>query len=199
MPILAAEPELFPSHLFESAHARLGIEVSNGVDGPGSSRRWWCLHTKPRQEKVTAGFLRKQRIAHYLPQVVQQRRTPGGRKFTSIIPLFPGYIFLLGTDFDRLMSFQRNSVNTALEVWDQEQLDLELAQLHRIGHSGLVVVPEPSFPVGTKVRLMSGPLEGAVGTVIRRGNRNHFFAVVNMLGRGATVEFEGWDAEPLAG
>ncbi len=44
---------------------------------------------------------------------------------------------------------------------------------------------------------MTGPLTGITGTVIRRGNRDQFVAVVNFLGRGATVDLEDWQVEQV--
>ena len=64
--------------------------------------------------------------------------------------------------------------------------------------SGLPVSAEPMMPVGAKVRIATGPLTGIVGTVIRRGNRDQFVAVVQFLGRGATVDLEDWQVEQVS-
>jgi transcriptional antiterminator RfaH len=63
--------------------------------------------------------------------------------------------------------------------------------------SGLAVVPEPTVPVGARVRILSGPLTGIVGQVIRRGKRDQFVAVVHFLSSGATVDLEDWQVEQL--
>ncbi|WP_231749558.1 transcription termination/antitermination protein NusG [Tautonia plasticadhaerens] len=82
-----------------------------------------------------------------------------------------------------------------LEVDDQPRTRGELAQIHQMLSSGLPVAPEPEYPVGSRVRILSGPLMGMVGTVVRRGNRDHFVAVVHFLGRGAMVEPGTWQVE----
>src|SRR5271166_4159480 len=84
MPILPAEPDCNPPNLWDdpAVHAANGEVV------------WWCLHTKPRQEKATARDLRNEGLVYYLPQVVKETRTPKGRKIQSIVPLFMGYMFL---------------------------------------------------------------------------------------------------------
>jgi transcriptional antiterminator RfaH len=64
--------------------------------------------------------------------------------------------------------------------------------------SGLPVQPEPTVPVGARVKIASGPLAGLEGTVIRRGKRDQFVAVVHFLGRGATVDLEDWQVELLS-
>lgn len=186
MPILPAEPDMYPPDLWSDSQA-------NPSGDPAA--RWWCLHTKPRQEKAAARHLRTRGIAHYLPQVIQESRTPGGRKLRSIIPLFGGYLFLLGNEHHRLEAFHSNTLANIIEVGDQPALVRDLRQIHQMLNSGLPVVPEPTHPVGTRIRILTGPLAGLVGTVIKRGKRDQFVAVVRFLGRGATVDLEDWQVE----
>jgi len=186
MPILPAESEMYPDSLWEG-----------GRPGADPCRRWWCLHTKPRQEKTVARALRKRAIAHYLPQVVHESRTPGGRKIRSLLPLFPGYLFLYGDDYERVEALQGNHLANILQVPDQWTMEQDLRQLYQMLSSGLPVVPEPTHVVGSKVRILAGPLKGIVGTVIRRGNRDHFVALVHFLGRGATIDLRDWQVEPV--
>ena len=188
MPILPAEPDMFPDDLWETVG-----------DGHDRSRRWYCLHTKPRQEKAIARELRTQEVSFYLPQVTREDRTPGGRKTRSIIPLFPSYLFLLGDEYQRLVALKGNRLVRIIEVVDQDGLVQDLRQIQTMLNSGLAIEPESAAPVGGRVRIASGPLLGMEGTVVRRGNRERFVAVVKMLGLGATVALEDWQVEVLAG
>lgn len=186
MPILPAEPDMYPEDLWD--------EVNRPVE---SARRWYCLHTRPRQEKAAARDLRAALVPFYLPLIVREDRTPAGRKIKSVLPLFGSYLFLFGDESQRLQALRRNRLVNVLEVVDQDVIALELRQIHRMMHSGLAIQPEPSAPVGGRVRISSGPLAGLEGTVVRRGKRDHFVAVVNMLGLGATVALEDWQVELL--
>jgi transcription antitermination factor NusG len=188
MPILPAEPEFYPPDLWDNSNPTAGRKPE-GV--------WWCLHTKPRQEKATAREMRKQMFTFYLPQVIKEDRTPQGRKIRSVIPLFPSYLFLHGDLHDRLAAFQGNRLVTILEVKDQPSLDRDLRQIQTMLSSGLPVQPEASVPVGARVRITTGPLTGIEGTVIRRGKKDQFVAVVHFLGRGATVNLEDWQVEQV--
>lgn len=185
MPILPAEPDLHPTDLWQGG----GRGVPNEC--------WWCLHTKPRQEKAVGRTLRSQDISYYLPQVVKVERTPQGRKIRSIVPLFTGYLFLLGDDYARIEALRTNRLVNVLPIVDQETLVNDLRQVYQMLSSGLTVLPEPAMPVGARVRIKTGPLMGMEGTVIRRGKRDHFVAIVQFLGRGATVELEDWRVERL--
>jgi len=187
MPILPAEPDLHPASLWQGG----------GRGAP--TERWWCLHTKPRQEKAVARVLRTQDISYYLPQVVKVDRTPQGRKIRSVVPLFTSYLFLLGDDFARVEALRSNRLVNVLEIVDQETLIHDLQQVHQMLSSGLTVVPEEVMPVGARVRIKTGPLMGIEGTVIRRGKRDQFVAIVQFLGRGATVDLQDWQVERIDG
>jgi transcription antitermination factor NusG len=188
MPILPAEPDFYPPDLWDRTQAAGSI---------GEGAVWWCLHTKPRQEKSVGRELRKQCLTFYLPQVLKEDRTPGGRKIRSVIPLFSSYLFLQGDHNARLAALRGNRLVAVLEVVDQDGLERDLRQIHTMLSSGLPVAPEPTVPVGARVRITTGPLRGVEGTVIRRGKRDEFVAVVRFLGRGATVELEDWQVEQI--
>lgn len=188
MPILPAEPDRFPEDLWD-----------DGAPIPSKPEAlWWCLHTKPRQEKATVRDLREQAVVYYLPQVVKEGRTPQGRRIHSVTPLFAGYVFLYGDPHDRLAALRGNRLVSVLEVVDQGGLIHDLRQVHQMLGSGLTVSAEPMVPVGARVRITTGPLTGIVGTVIRRGKRDQFVAVVQFLGRGATVDLQDWQVEQVA-
>ncbi len=184
MPILPAEPDRYPPDLWQEEVGEIDRE-----------RRWWCLHVKPRQEKATARHLWNRRITHYMPLVAREGCTPGGRKIRSTVPLFPSYVFFQGDDRQRVEALKGNTLAGVLQVFDQEALVRDLQHVHRMLTSGLPVVPEAAHPVGSRIRIASGPLSGVVGVVIRRGKRDQFVAVVRFLNCGATVDLEDWQVE----
>jgi transcriptional antiterminator RfaH len=186
MPVLPAEPELYPENLWEAD------AVSTEAAG-----RWWCVHTRPRQEKAAAREFRKRGLSFYLPQVVHVHRTPGGRTLRSLLPLFPGYLFLRGDDYQRVEALKGGHLANVLDVPDQRDLENDLRQIHGMLRSGLQVDPWASHPVGARIRILTGPLKGLEGTVVRRGSRDRIVAVVRFLGRGAMIDLLDWEAEPV--
>jgi transcription antitermination factor NusG len=192
MPILPAEPDLYPADLWAQDPLAAAPDSAD-LAAP----RWWCLHTKPRQEKATARRLRRQRVAYYLPQIVREGRTPGGRKIRSTIPLFVGYLFLRGNDRDRVEALKGNTLVNVLEIPDQPGMDRDLRQIHQMLSSGLAVLPEPTHPVGTNVRITEGPLRGLQGIVVRRERGDKFVALVQFLGQGASVALQDWQVERI--
>jgi transcription antitermination factor NusG len=178
MPILAAEPCWYPGPLFEDSQSATTAD-----------RVWWVLHTKPRQEKSLARQLYVGQVPFYLPLIARRLRIRG-RAMTSHVPLFGGYIFVLGNREERLAALTTNRVVQCLEVKDQAGLWQDLRQLWRLIASGAPITPEDKLAPGMNVQITSGPLAGLKGTILRTANGRRFVVSVDFIQRGASVLLE---------
>src|SRR5262249_3823705 len=144
MPILSAEPALYPEYLFDEVRP---AEVAE--------RSWWVLHTRPRQEKRLAQHLNASQIPFFLPTVSRKVRVRS-RVVLSHLPLFASYLFLLGTREERLAALNTGRVVHSLDVKDQEGLWHDLWQVQRLIASGAPLTPEGQLLPGTQVEIRSG-------------------------------------------
>jgi transcriptional antiterminator RfaH len=186
MPILPAEPAVFPETLLDDA-------VLTTLAG---ERSWWALHTKPRQEKGLARNLHERRAPFYLP-LVPRRLQIRGRCFTSFVPLFPGYVFLLGSRDDRLMAVATRHVVRALDVPDQDGLWRDLRQVYRLIATGAPVTPEERLGPGSAIEIHSGPLAGLRGVIVRAASGHRFVVEVDFIQRGASVLIDAATLTPI--
>lgn len=177
MPVLAAETQFYPPSLFAA--------------GSHDNDPWWVLQTKPRCEKALARSLVRERVGYFLPQG-QSRRRYQRRWVTTHLPLFPGYLFMRGTEDARITAIQTNKVVSILEVNDQERLHAELTALHQVVNSGEEVSAEPQLPEGAKVEVIRGALSGVCGIVSRCDGSSRIIVEVKMLNRGVSVQVEDW-------
>jgi transcription antitermination factor NusG len=186
MPILPAEPALFPDELFAEAAA---ADVSG--------RRWWVLHTRPQQEKSLARDLLAREISFYLPQ---NRRTLliRGRPMTSHTPLFPGYLFLMADREERVVALSTRRVVRSLEVSDQGRLWDNLSRLNRLIGSGLAVAAESGLEPGAPVVIRSGPLAGLRGRILKAAGKRRFMVEVDFIQAGASILMDDWVLDPAA-
>ena len=60
-----------------------------------------------------------------------------------------------------------------------------------------VVLPAERLQPGTPVAIVSGPLAGLEGKVLRSGTRCRFFVEVQFLQRGVSVELDGSMVQPM--
>jgi transcription antitermination factor NusG len=184
MPLLPPEPFVSPPTLFDS-----------GAPAAGSPHRWWVLHTKPRAEKSLARRCLRRGLAYFLPQHRKQWRRKG-RLFSSHLPLFPGYLFLYGDADTRLAALETNLVARCLPVEDQAQLYADLTRVHRLIVAEAPLTPEERLEPGDVVDIVSGPLAGLQGKVLRKGKQLKLLVEVQFLQRGVSAEIESWMLQP---
>jgi transcription antitermination factor NusG len=187
MPILPAEPDMFPADLLERAHR----------DG-GSAGKWWALYTMARREKDLMRRLRKLEIPFYSPLVPKRNRSAAGRVRISHVPLFPGYVFLQGEDEQRQRAMTTNCVSQCLPVRDAADLVRDLTQVRRLIEADMPLLPEDHLEAGMRVRIRSGSLAGLEGVIIRRRGQDRLLVAVEFLQRGASVQLEDFDVERIS-
>jgi transcription antitermination factor NusG len=184
MPILPAEPTLFPQEL---------------LDYPPSSdakRSWYVIYTKSRQEKALGRDLCRWEVPFFLPTIPKENYIRG-RVIRSHVPLFQGYVFVFGTDEDRVTSLTTNRVSRMLPVQDQAKLRQDLRQIRDLIESGAPLTLERRLGPGRHVRVKAGQLAGMEGTVVCRRGMCRLIVAVNFLQQGASVEIDDFLLEPL--
>ncbi len=174
MPPLPREPNVYPADLLADEAA------------PHGERCWWVLHTKPRQEKSLARQMLTADVPFYLP-LVPRRSLVRGKVLEAHVPLFPGYLFLLGDRDERVTALATQRVVRSLAVADQAQLRHDLWQVHRLIAAGAPVTPEQRLAPGAAVEIRSGPLAGLRGRVVRGASGRRFVVRVDFIQQGASV------------
>ena len=182
MPILGAERCLYPDNLLETP---LPFE---------EEWRWWVLCTKPRQEKAISRHLDAQQVPFYLP-LIKNARIYRGRRRTSYVPLFPGYVFMQGGDQERIISLNSARLARILPVEDADQLRTDLQRIAWLIATGAPLSPESRLVAGQRVRVRNGPFGGLEGTVLKRRGRNRLLVSVNFVQRGASIDIDDCQLE----
>ncbi|MCE5302701.1 MAG: hypothetical protein LLF97_06270 [Planctomycetaceae bacterium] len=184
MPILKEEPSLYPETLLDAGLADL----------PG--RQWLAIYTKARQEKSLARELWRYRIPFYLP-LVRKTNISQGRRRTSMSPLFAGYLFLFGTEEERIRALTTNRISRILLVENPDELLFDLRQLHQLIASNAPLTVESRLAPGQKVRVRSGAFAGLEGAVLKRRGETRLLVRVNFLQKGASVEIDDFMLDPI--
>ena len=170
--------------------------MSSHLGAAVDPRSWFVLHTKSRQEKALARDLAAIGVDHYLPLTVHTR-THGGRKAVVEEPLFPGYVFLLGTTDQAYQADRTKRVANLIRPHDQKQLEWELRNIRIALESSAVLDPYPRLVRGRRVEVTSGPFRGLQGVIEERGKEARLVLQVDVLGRGVSLEIDGSQVELL--
>jgi len=185
MPILPSQPDVFPADLLDN------------WEPPSSDEKWWALYTLARREKRLMAQLHEAEVGYYGPLILRKFRSPNGRKRTSYVPLFPGYVFLWGSEEDRYQALETNCVSRTLRVVDAEELVRDLRQVQQMIRSKKPLTPEARLKPGMRVRVRSGSLENLEGVVIRREGKERLLVAVAFLQQGASVSIEDVQLERI--
>lgn len=179
MPILGREDDIFPADLLENQ------ELLNDPD-----LQWWCIYTLSRREKDLMRKLSSLKIAHYGPVIPKRYRSPNGRLRTSFIPLFPNYVFMLGSRDDRQQAMTTNCISKCDPIQDQQRLVADLTQIHNVVVAGIALTPEARLEKGNRVRVKSGPFGGYEGIVVRREGKTRLLLSIQFLEQGVSMEMD---------
>jgi transcription antitermination factor NusG len=182
MPILPYESDIYPDTLLES---------------PPTDARWWAAYMLSRREKVFMQRLRKFNVPFYGPLIERTTRSPSGRVRKAFVPLFPGYVFVCGSDEQRAEAFRTKCAVRIIEAPDKAELIFDLRQIQRLIASDAPLTPEARLESGTKVRIRSGPFSGIEGKVVKRRRKDTLFVAVHFLQQGVAVALGDYETERI--
>ena len=173
------------------------VQESNLLPSPAPSEKlpglpWYVIHTCSRHEaKVEAGLTRKG-LEVFLPRVkVRSRRRD--RLQMLEVPLFPGYLFVHTELNDRVHDNIIRNQGVVRILGSKGQFSAvpeeTVASLRTFVNSGQPVFPWYELTPGKQVRVVAGPLRGALGVILnnKRGKRRLLVAV-ELLGRSVCAE-----------
>ena len=146
------------------------------------SRTWYVLHVKPRTEKKVDEYLSALHVFHYLPLLRKETKVQR-RKVVRFLPAFPGYVFTRLFPDERRRVLETHQIVHTIEVSQPRRMIHQLRQVeHALRLPGDLRVAE-HFEAGEYVKVVSGPLRGVEGQVIRRGAESKLILSVDILGR----------------
>lgn len=186
MPMLPLERSIFPDNLLDDYQPEVG-ELSV---------RWWALYAKSRQEKALARQLLAYQVPFYLP-LVSTKQYVRGRRQSSYLPLFAGYVFAYGTDEQRVAALTTNRISRILPVHEHVELIKDLRQIRDLIARKAPLTLESRLDRGARVRVRRGALMGLEGEIIRRNGKDRLLVAVKYLQQGVSVEIDDCMVEQI--
>lgn len=172
MPILAQEPQLYPSNLFENACQLEGV--------------WSVIHTLPRMEKALARLLDRPGLGFFLP-CTHSRTLIRGKIRVAQIPLFSGYLFVKADREQTAGLLRYRQIASIQKVVEQERLDAELRQVYALITMGAPLTAVDRLAPGMDVDICQGPMRGLRGRIVNTATGRRFVVAVDFIGKGVSV------------
>jgi len=162
-------------------------------------RRWYVLYTKPRFEKKVHQQLLQKQIESYLPlQKVIRRWSDRKKKVEE--PLFPNYVFVHTNEKERLASLAAFGVVRCVSFAGRVAVvpDAQIESLKRMLDEEKSVEVYPTIPIGTKVKIVRGPLCGIEGTLTDIRGVKRFAVTIDALQRSVLIEIKASDVKAIS-
>jgi transcription antitermination factor NusG len=159
---------------------------------------WYAVWTRSRHEPRVCHALASKSVESFLPTVPRISHWKDRRKRLDW-PMFPGYCFARFDDADLLKVLNCDGVVTVLSTAGKlvPVADREIEALQRLVQSDVSYDVCHDVPIGAMVRVVSGPLCGVIGHLVRRGQHEQLILAVGILGSGARLQVSVWDVEPV--
>jgi len=182
--------------LLENVSNEYEESVTEGNISLQGAECWFAVHTKARHEKKTNCALIEKNIETFLPirEIVSQWKD---RKKKVLMPLFPGYLFVNIDPSDRYTVLNIKGVvrilgNNGVPVSVPPK---EIEAMKRLVETGLKYEPFLYYIVGREVEVIRGPLEGAIGRVLRTKGASLLILSVHLIKRSVSVEVDLSDVD----
>jgi transcription antitermination factor NusG len=152
---------------------------------------WYAAYTCANHEKRVAQQVERRSLECFLPLYETVRRWKD-RRVRLELPLFPGYVFVRMALRDRLRVLQIPGV-ARLVGFDGRPSpvpneDIEAIRACLAGRHPMQ--PHCYVQRGQRVRVLSGPLAGLSGIVVRQKKRTRFVISLDLLMRSVSVELD---------
>jgi len=137
-------------------------------------------------------------IESFLPTITRVSRWSDRSKLIAW-PLFPGYCF---ARFDASLLSRVVRCTGVVSVLCNAGRPIpvpsvEIEALQRLVAAGISYDPWPQLVPGSRVQVISGPLSGIVGRLIRKGAEDILILAVELLQSGARVQVAAGDVQPV--
>lgn len=151
-------------------------------------KNWYVLYTKPRHEFKAALQLDEIKYHHYLPTVTKLKKW-SDRKKKVTEPIFRSYIFLFGTEKERLNALQLPSIVRTVCFRGNPAIvpEWQINNLKKMLEGNPEVFVSDQITTGTHVRVVSGPFEGVEGIVTYVQNQRSLAVSIETLHRSILV------------
>ena len=157
-------------------------------------KNWFVFYTKSRQEKKVNELLLKRDFEPFLPMQSVMRQW-SDRKKKVVVPLFNSYIFVLVEEhrIPEVLQIPGISWNIRNNGKPAMLHAHELETIQRFVTTGLLIESSAdieSYQLGDPVKILDGPLRGAVGHLSAFHNKHRFSVILSSIGQVLTIEID---------
>jgi transcription antitermination factor NusG len=162
--------------------------------------QWLAVQVRPRFEQAVAHILQSKGYQEFVP-TYRSRRKWSDRDKELDFPLFTGYVFCR---FDKAIPWPINGTPGVVRLVRFGNRiatikESEIETIRNIERLGLRAEPCEYPLLGERVRVLSGPLAGVTGVLVRHNTNGRLVLSVDAIQRAMSIEISGFQIAPLSG
>jgi len=160
---------------------------------------WYAAYTRPNHERIVDKLLREKGIGTFLPRIMVPSRRRD-RKVLINRPLFPNYLFVeLNQARGNWMKVFRTS--GLVRICGNEKPtpvpDEDIESIRIFVNGDRNIFPLPYLKVGSKVEVVSGPLSGAIGILVKEDLQKRRLVVsIELMGQSVAASLYDDEVKP---
>jgi transcription antitermination factor NusG len=161
--------------------------------------KWYAIYTRSRQEKKVAELMKKNGYTVYLP-LIKTMRQWSDRKQKVEIPLISLYVFVQVTERDYYSILNTPGAvkyvtfdGKAAPIPENQILAMKMA----VDNNLKIEITNETIEPGELVKVVSGPIKGAEGELIRAVHKRNFLIRLHNIGFSLILEVNAGDVIKL--
>ena len=161
------------------------------TNNPANPKAWYVVYTRSRAEKKVLADLAAQNIEYFLPLQKKLRRWKDRKKWVEM-PLIPSYCFVRITrkEYDHVLQTDNVVCFITFEgkaaIVPDQQIDAMKKMMKQTDFE--VLVTPDNFKHGKKVEIITGPLVGVQGELVKFKSKNRFIVRIEQIDTVFSVE-----------
>jgi transcription antitermination factor NusG len=150
---------------------------------------WYAVKVRVGAERMAVMALTYHGVTSYWPHITRTRQYADRAK-TVDVSLMPGYLFCKVNAAVKTRVLSTAGVNGIVSLGSHPTPipDREIEAVRRAVEAGGRPAPRPQ--VGSRVRVLGGPLTGLEGVLIRDANQSQLLVSVELLRRSVSVSID---------
>jgi len=162
-------------------------------------KKWYVFYLRPRTENLVCRTLTNLNYDVFLPVTHSIRIWKNRQKKKIKFPLFPNYLFVY-TYAHELYSIKCiPQVVSYITCGGKPSTisDKEIEGIRRMLGLGREITVETKFSKGERVRIVSGPLIGYEGVLVKQGSKSRFGIQLKAINHAVFIDIVQSDLEKL--
>ncbi len=163
-----------------------------------STEAWHAVFTNTRHEKKVAHYCQLRGVEQFLPTYCSRRTWKNRQSVNLDVPLFPNYLFV------RILPAQRSAVlgipgviSLVGRVRGYSTVPEPYIEMLRTGTALQRIFPHPTTEVGDQVRIVSGPMAGIEGILVRARSDLRVVVSIELIHQNIAIEIARDEIEPV--